>query len=58
MSLDEAGIDDVINEVEGIPFVLENSLNDQFEGVKIDYKKTMFNSGFIISLVGFNGSRC
>lgn len=56
MSLDEAKSDDIMKEVDNIRFVVDKNLDDQFSNIIVDYRKSLFGSGFVISLDGTRGS--
>ncbi len=52
MVLDEPKASDIVKEIDGIRFVVEQKIDKQFDAVKVDYQKTMFSRGFIITLDG------
>ncbi|WP_192929618.1 hypothetical protein [Alkaliphilus serpentinus] len=49
---------DVEKEVEGIQFIIEKGLDNQFEGIEVDYRQNMFSKGFAITLQGSRGGGC
>ncbi|ABR50685.1 hypothetical protein Amet_4614 [Alkaliphilus metalliredigens QYMF] len=58
MSLDEAKESDVKKEVEGFGFVIDKSLDEQFEAVNVDFKKGIFGRGYVITLTSDGGGCC
>ena len=56
MVLDEPQNADIIKEVEGIKFIIDKKLDEQFDVVTVDYQKTMFSKGFVIKLEGRTAS--
>ncbi|KAB3540972.1 hypothetical protein F8154_00175 [Alkaliphilus pronyensis] len=55
MSLDEAKTTDIIKKVDGLEFVIEKDLDEQFPAIEVDYRKNMFSKGFAITLKGNSG---
>jgi len=56
MVLDEPQKTDIIKEVEGIKFLIDKRLDEQYDVVTVDYQKTIFSKGFIIKLEGRSAS--
>ncbi len=52
MVLDEPQASDIVKDIDGISFVVDEKLDDQYDVVKVDYQKTLFSKGFIITLDG------
>ncbi|WP_026476933.1 hypothetical protein [Alkaliphilus transvaalensis] len=58
MSLDEATKDDVLKDVDGIPFIIDKKLDDQYDAIKIDFRRTAFRRGFNITLRSSGSTQC
>ncbi len=55
---DERRNSDYYEEQEGIHFVVEERIQQQYKEFKIDYVKNWLTKGFIVRLAGGYGSSC
>lgn len=58
MSLDEAQSMDLIQEVNGFHFIVEESLDRLYPLLTIDYRNTLFARGFIFEIQNESSSTC
>lgn len=56
MVLDEPQKTDVVKEVDGIKFLIEEKIDAQYDSVTVDYQKTLFSKGFVVRLDGRSAS--
>lgn len=57
LSLDEIKDTDVVRDIDGVKFVIEKSLDQQYQEVLVDYEKSWFGKQFVVSL-GYGGGCC